>query len=167
MQITRLYDRRTLAGGAIFLMIASALISSLLVHENERRIAAMKSEQAGLDETIRRLWDDAERMDRDVDAAVLVSLALQSEGTHTPLKQYYLRRLHAPTNASAVTLLQLADAERQKTIDTINDTYIRRTNMETTISQREQDNILYINVAHLLQLLSVILVILSRDMQHI
>ncbi len=161
-----LFRRRLLTVAAIVLMISSALLSFFLVQENDRHLADLRRSEEKMDQAIRTLWERMSEADRTADTAVIVSLLAKDSTPETAeLKRYYLERagMTQPT-ASLMEVVKAADTARSRSVDGINDIYLSRIDVENEIMAREAANKRTADFAFLLQLMSLVLIILTREM---
>src|SRR5271170_3358603 len=165
--IKHLFHRKPLVMLAIALMTGSALITYFSVNEHGRQVMALRLQAQQMETKIHDTWYDAGQINRDVDAAVMVSLLAKNDGPEAQeLKQHYLARLGNVMKGekSLLTILKSAEAERQRKVDAIDDIYIEKVSLEEKINEIEERNRLFANIAFFLQIAGLALVIVTRDL---
>lgn len=164
------FGRRSLVIMAIVLMVVSGLMSHFIVLANDRHIVQLRHSKQQAEETIRNLWENASQAERNADAAVMVALLARTEGGEAMLlRQYYMSRAGEGMEQTAQPLLDMLrrnDATHQQVVDRINDTYISVANTEGDIDTLEQHNETIAHFAFFLQLLSLMLILLTREIPH-
>ena len=150
---------------AITLMISSALISYFLVKESNAEILILKNEVQAKQSLIRDVWNNTIRKNNKVDVALLASLLGDKNNNDlAKIRDYYLSSLSdLAKNADITEILKAAEQQQNTAIEFINDLYIEQTGIQNKVSKLERESKLYSDIAFFLQILSLILIVLNRD----
>ena len=167
----RFWQRWLLITMGLMLIIASAATSYFLIKKNDITIASLKSEAMEADSTIREAWEDANRMEQQVNTAIMMDLLAQQPGQSQDTVRlsslYQSRLLPQPLKAGQSlreALLAAADASRAKAVETVNDYYLRRQEAEEYAMVLQQQNQRYGQIAFFLQILGLALVTIARHL---
>ena len=127
----------------------------------------LKQQSQKMETLIRDDWYDSGQVYRDIDAAVIVSLLTKNASKEDEaLKQEYITRLAKFANGekSLLKILEKADEQYQNKTNAIDDIYLKQTTLEESAMALEHKNMLYANIAFLLQIIGLVLVIVTRDL---
>jgi hypothetical protein len=160
------FHRRLLTIMAIAMMLCSSLISFFVVQQDDRHISDLKREAEKAEQDIRATWDTMLARERRADMAVIVSLLADNASPAAgELKAYYRARAGIEKQgAPLMDVLKASDGERDRSVDAINTVYEKHLDMQGEITRLEERNKLIANLAFFLQLVSLVLVILTREM---
>lgn len=151
---------------AITMMVGSALISYFLTRQNDLQISSLNMEMENKQNLIRDVWNNIGKKESRADIAVLVLMFSDRENKDiAELREYYLSEFSVnKTNATVLDILKTVADEKKSGIEYINDLYFEETVIKNKISNIEQSNKLYSNIAFFLQIFSLLLVIVKKDM---
>lgn len=164
----------------VIMTVVSAFFTNYVIAENDTEIQDLQQEVQQIDLTIDSMWANANRFESNGNTAVLITL-LASLGKAENLDKEHVSQcirkvisrgsrgifddtdIHLNGNGEFVdTLLQTVNQQRYETIDTINDLYFDRIELEQEISAINHDNLQYKNIALFLQIMGLIFV-LAKD----
>lgn len=149
---------------AITMMIGSALISYFLTRQNDLQIASLNMQMQDKQNLTRDIWSNIGKKESRADIAVLVLLFSNKENKDiAELKKHYLSEFSVDeTNANVLDILKTVADEKNASIEFINDLYFEESIIKNKISNIEQSNKLYSNIAFFLQLFSLLLVVIKK-----
>ena len=150
---------------AIAMMVSSALISYFLTRQNDLQISVLNMEMQNKQTLIRDIWNNVGKRESKADIAILILMLANKDNKDIPeLKEYYLSEFTELKNdATVLDILKAVDHEKKANIEYINDLYLEEVVIQNKISNLEQSNKLYSNVAFFLQILGLLLVIVKKD----
>lgn len=150
---------------AIIMMVSAALISYFLVKKNEPQLMSLKMDVENKQFLIKNIWDDISKKENRADTLILIeTFATKDNATAAEIKNRYLEDFpNIPTNASVIEILDAVDKEKSTSVENINNLYLEQITAQRKISNIEQSNKLYANLAFFLQGLGLLLIILKRD----
>lgn len=160
---------------ALVMMVGSGLLGHYAVSHNGRTLRAMEQEAARIGERIDGQWQAVERFERNAGYVVTLSMLARLEKGEERWKLDALRddafRHLLPGWASGADvsslkrLMEEADSQRARTIERINLLYGERIALVQRAAALEEDNRMLTSLAFFMQLLGVVLVTLTRDME--
>lgn len=147
------------------MMVSSALISYFLTRQNDLQISVLNMEMQNKQTLIRDIWNNVGKRESKADIAILILMLANKDNKDIPeLKEYYLSEFTELKNdATVLDILKAVDHEKKANIEYINDLYLEEVVIQNKISNLEQSNKLYSNVAFFLQILGLLLVIVKKD----
>ena len=155
--------RITIVTFSILLMTCSALISYSLVRSNDDQIANLQFEIKKKQETIDNVWEGSLNQEVKIDNAVLISiLSKNHKKDYSKIIKYYTGSIDNSIDDLEV-MLETMERDRKYALNKIDDLYGEKVVAENEVMARSKENKLYTAIAIFFQLLSVILVTISRD----
>lgn len=148
---------------SVILMTISAIVSYGLIKKNYDKIANLHAKVKSKQEIIDNVWQSSISLEAKVDNAVLVTLLSRShKKDYSKIVEHYTNS-NENTIEDLVNMLQEVNDDRDRAIATINNLYNEKITAEVEIMDRSSQNKLYTTVAIFLQLISVIIAMLARD----
>ncbi len=164
--------RWSLIVGALCIMAGSAFVSAQFVQKNDRIITALHTKVERQNELIRTLWQDTAIQENRMHMLALYTALAHS--TNDPIlnivAEHYAQNLFpqskTPISAQKIpTFINQIEARKERVINRIDDLYIEKIAWEEQIAQRSQYNVLYVSLALFMQLLSVAMITIVRDLK--
>lgn len=149
---------------SILLMICSAVVSYSLVRKNDDEIANLQSEIKNKQETINNLWQSSLNHEAKIDNAILISLLSKNhKKDYSKIIKHYTESEDDSIDGLVKSLDQVRE-DKENIIKLINNLYDEKIIAENEITKKSQKNKSYTIIAIFLQLLSVVLITLTRDL---
>lgn len=148
------------------MMVSSAMISYFFVRQNEPKIALLRNEAQSKQALIRDVWNNIVKKESRADMAILLSTLPMREGVDIQaLKRNYLLDFPELTETSSVRdIIQSVKQETARNGEYIDNLYLEQAAIQNKISEIESKNKLYSDIAFFLQILSLVLIILRKDL---
>lgn len=146
---------------AILLMIGSVIVSSGLVEKNDEEIMQLQTKAKQKQDAIDHIWQSAVNQEEKMNNVIILSLlAKNQQEDYSALLEYYTgAENNSPENL--VKILEQTKQNRLEAINTINDLYHEKANLENTTSRKAQESKQYGIIAIFLQLLGVVLITIA------
>lgn len=151
---------------ALSMMVSSAMISYFFVRQNEPWIASLRMEAQNKQALIRDVWNTIVKSESRADIAILLSVLPLKDGTDIQaIKKKYLVDFPELTETSnALDIIKAAKNETTQSGEYIDNLYLEQVTIQNKISEIESKNKLYSDIAFFLQILSLVLIILRKDL---
>lgn len=153
-------------------MISSALISARMVDQNDRAIASFQKDVDRHNELIRALWQDTSLQENRLHMLVLYTTLAQNredktlQGIAEKYALYVRPGMKKPLSMQALPgFLDEVSAKKKQIIERIDDLFIAKLDWEEEISERSRRGALYTSLALFIQLLSVAMITIVRDLR--
>lgn len=157
-------SRRLLVAIALIAMVAAGLVSFFLVKEQEAEIRALTQSNMLIENKMQSHWQTINGDETRAHTSVLVWLLTRSDKEqHAELKTFF----NIEETQSSQSLAQLLSEQvksKQIKLDSINDLYIEKLAIQEQIIDLTQRNERYVLIAFCLQMISLVLIIITRDM---
>lgn len=149
----------------LFAMIASTLISFLLVSKNNHKIDILESEIRDKKAMIRELSANISQKQNQVNALLLLDFVAEKKAKEAEkIKEKYLRILpKLNVKSSAMEILEEFEKQRNAQFEQIDNFYITQISLEKEKQVLEQKNKIYGSIATFLQIIGLALIILRKD----
>lgn len=153
---------------AITTMLGSALISYFYVKQHDEIIASLKMQSQTQQTYIRDIWSGiGKREERSNTAIILTMLPTKDEKDVRLIKQRYLENIGTlNVHSNVMEIIDQVAKENARDAEKINDTYLEHVELQETISELEQSTKFHSNLAIFLQILSVIALLLRKEILH-
>lgn len=150
---------------AITMMVVSALISYFLVMRNNPTLAMLKMQAQDKQALIRDVWNNIGRKESVANTLILLTVLSNKDNSEAvKVKQHYLEEFpEVPKNAGALAMLTAVERAKTSDIDYINTIYLEQTTLQNNIAEIERHQKQYADIAFFLQILSLVLIIVRRD----
>lgn len=151
---------------ALSMMVSSAMISYFFVRQNEPRLASLRIEAQNKQALIRDVWNNIVTKESRADIAILLSVLPLKDGADIQaIKRNYLFDFPELTEtSSALDIIKAAKKETTQSGEYIDNLYLEQVTVQNKISEIESKNKLYSDIAFFLQILSLVLIILRKDL---
>lgn len=149
----------------LFAMIASTLISFLLVNRNYHKINMLESQVRDKKIMIRELLDSVNQQYTQVSVLVLLDFMTEKSDEKTQLvrKKYFDVLPNLDQESTAIDILEEFEKERKNKFERIDNLYIEEVYLEKQQNELEQKNKIYSAIATLLQIIGLALIIVRKD----
>jgi len=146
-------------------MIASTLISFLLVNRNDHKVVMLESEVSAKKVKIRELTDNINQKYSNVSVLVLLSFVSDENDEKSRIvKEKYLNILpNLDAKSSVVEILESLEKERSNKFEEIDALYIDQVYLENQQYILEKKNKIYAAIATFLQVIGLVLIIVRKD----
>ncbi len=146
-------------------MICSALISYILVSKNDDEIANLQADINKKTEAIDNIWQSSLDLEERINNAILISLlSKNNDQDYSKIIKYYTK-LENNSIDNLTKLLKNTQQDKENIIKIINDIYSEKVVAENEITKRTAENKFYTAITIFLQLLSVVLITITRDLE--
>lgn len=150
---------------AIFMMILSAWLNYFYVLRLNPEIAGYKMSVEDKRNLIRDIWNNVIRRESKIDVVILLKL-LQSqnnEETNKVINHYLNEYSEIPKNVALSEMLLALDQSKKTDLDYVDSIYLEQVAIQNKVNELEEKQKTYVNLAFFMQILSLLLIILRRD----
>lgn len=151
---------------ALSMMVSSAMISYFFVRQNEPQINFLRTEVQAKQALIRDVWNNIVKKESRADIAILLSVLTVRDGTNIQaIKRNYLIDFpELNEQSSTEDIIKEVKKETMRNGEYIDNLYLEQAAIQDKISRIEHSSKLFSDAAFFLQILSLILIILRRDL---
>jgi hypothetical protein len=151
---------------AITTMVGSGVLSYFFVRQNEPIILSLKNDAQNKQSLIKDVWNSTLKKESRADIAILLSALTTKENTDIKsIKKRYLTDFSNLSDSSSIqAIIEAVELESKKNGDYIDNLYLEQVSIQNKISEIEANNKAYSEIAFLLQMCSLVLIIIRKDM---
>lgn len=157
---------------ALFAMMTSAMMAANIVRKSDGLITTIQKEISSHENIITSLWQNALAEENKAHHVVLYALITHQQNNpdiadlDKDYKKFSSLGFEQPLSLKEVpALLNTIDTEKQNTIDNINDRFLEKQKLEQEITLLAQKNTTLWNIAMFIQLLSLAIITIVRDLK--
>jgi hypothetical protein len=149
----------------ITLMIGSALISRFMVINNEPIITALQNEVITKQTLIRDIWTNVGKKEVRADMAIVLTLLSDKLNSDiTEVKKNYLSDFPNLTeNSTMLEIISSVSKTKEKDGEYIDNLYLEQIILQRKVTDLEQKNKSYADIALFLQILGLGIIIIKKD----
>ncbi len=150
---------------AIGMIVTSGILQYFIIIPSDHKISEYRQAIADNQTLIKDLWGSFSINENKVNAALTISALTTKENSEAQkVRDYYLLAFPSLNkNAPISEIIQAMDKERNDTIEYINRLYAKQTDIQTEIATLDMSKKRLADVAFFLQMLSLMLVIIKKD----
>ncbi len=163
---TKILLRKIILTIAIIMMASSALLNYFYVLSNDPKVSALKMSVQDKQSLVRDVWNNVVRRENKIDIIFLLKLLQNKNYNETAEVIYHYLNDYPeiPKNATIIEILSALDNSKKSDLNTIDNLYFEQVTMQNKISELETEQKKYANIAFFMQIFSLLLIVVRRDM---
>lgn len=147
------------------MILSSGVMNYYWVIPLDKQIAKDRQEISAKQALIKDVWENITYKESKADVAILIlALAKEDKDNAQKISAYYLSLLNLPQDLALIEVVKALENEKKNKVDYINRLYDEQVKLSSQILSLETAKKHYADIAFFLQILSLILIIIKKDM---